>query len=219
MFDLKNFVLDLFFPIYCFGCGTEGKWLCPDCLAKIKVNSDIIYFPAESSHIFGLMVASDYNQKLLESTLHAFKYNFVSSIGNELAEILCRFLKPILESGEIKDINIVIPIPLARKRLLWRGFNQAEIFATEICREFSWNLGLNFIERSFNTRPQVGLNAKQRLSNVKDIFKIRSESLLKNKNILLIDDVFTTGATMQECAKLLKLGGAKTVWGLVLAKG
>jgi len=166
----------------------------------------------------GLFVASDYRQDLLKSALKAFKYNFASSVGYDLSELLLIFLRQASIAERFSRFDLVIPVPLTKKRNLWRGFNQSEILAGEVCAEFSWSLGLNVLGRKSNVRPQVGLNAKERLANVRGVFYLKNANLLKGRIILLIDDVFTTGATMQECAKILKQGGAVSVWGLVLAK-
>ncbi len=218
MFDFKNYIIDLLFPIECIGCNKEGRWICDNCINEIKINSEIIELKGKNNYLSGLLVASDYNQKLICNALHLFKYNFAYSLGNDLAEILLKYLKSILIRENFDKFDMVIPVPLSKKRRLWRGFNQSEILAVKVCHEFGWLLSSDTLGRKINNVPQVGLNAKERRENVRDIFYLKSDNLLYNRNILLIDDVFTTGATMQECAKILKMGGANSVWGLALAK-
>lgn len=220
MFDLKKFLLDLFFPVQCLGCEKDGVWLCPSCLTKIKINFvNQPYLLNQNQNLNGVLVAADYNQPLLAKILHSFKYNFVSDLGEILAELLIKFLEFKIKKGDFFSFDLVIPVPLARKRKLWRGFNQAEILSQKISQRFGWPLDLNLIFRTYHTHPQVGLKSGERAINVKGIFKVKSQLDLNNKRILLIDDVITTGATMQECAKVLKEAGAKEVWGLVIAKG
>ena len=217
MFNFKKFFLDLLFPIQCLGCGREEEWLCPKCLSEIKINFN--NQPYSAGQLAGVWVAADYNQPLLAKALHCFKYNFIPDLGKELSKLLIEFSADKVKKGEILKFDLVIPVPLAKKRRLWRGFNQAEILARQISQKFGWQFDLDLIYRRHYTHPQVGLKAADRLINVKGIFAVNARRAIKDKKILLVDDVITTGATMQECAEVLKKAGVKEVWGLVLAKG
>ncbi len=220
MLDLKKFFIDLLFPIECLGCGKKEQWLCPACSAKIEINfKNQPEIFAGSQNLAGVWLAADYCQPLLIKVLHTFKYSFVSCLGQNLAEVLIRFLSFKIKQKEISSFDLIIAIPLAHRRRLWRGFNQAEILAAEISRHFGWPNKSNLLFRRYYTRPQVGLKAVDRIINVKGIFCVHNGDLLKNKKVLLVDDVVTTGATMQECAKVLKASGAKEVWGLAVARG
>lgn len=220
MENIKKFLLDLFFPIQCLGCDKDGVWLCQDCLRKIKINfEDKFKQIGSDQNLNGTWVVTDYNNLLLTKILHSFKYNFVSDLGLSLAELLIQFLGDKISKGEILKFDLIIAVPLAKKRKLWRGFNQAEILAQKVSQKFKWPLNSKVIIRKYHTHPQVGLKAVERLNNVKGIFSVTEQELIKNKKVLLIDDVITTGATMQECAKVLKQAGANEVWGLVVAKG
>lgn len=216
MFDFKKNLLDLFFPIFCLGCGKEGEWLCPNCLTKIEINFG--KQPLTLKNLTGVWVAADYRQPLLAKALQTFKYNFILELGENLGELLIEFLANQLKQNPSCSFDLVVPVPLAKKRKLWRSFNQAEILAKKVSQKFNWPLGLNLISRKYHTHPQVNLKAAERLINVQGIFVAKSHGL-EDKKILLIDDVVTTGATLQECAKVLKQAGAKEIWGLVLAKG
>jgi len=133
-------------------------------------------------------------------------------------------------AGRLTFSFTVIPIPLHKQRLRFRGFNQAELLAKEVAEHFSIPLETNVLERTRAVLAQAKIkNHKDRKENIKNIFKINSEfikkcvkegkNLLKNKIIILVDDVATTNATLSEAAKVLKEAGAKEVWGLVVAKG
>ena len=113
---------------------------------------------------------------------------------------------------------IVVPVPLNKKRLLERGFNQSALLSECFARHFGLTCHAEIIERFRPTPHQVGLNKQQRQINVKNSFKIIKPELVKNKNIILIDDVVTTGSTLEEVAKTLKQNGAQKVIGLVVAK-
>jgi ComF family protein len=116
-------------------------------------------------------------------------------------------------------------VPLHPKRLRWRGFNQSLLLAKHISNELSPQMEieiLDILERKYHSIPQMRVkNYQERMENVKNIFDLRSSfnpDLIKNKNILLIDDIATTGATLGECAKILKSAGAKKVFAAVVAR-
>jgi len=125
---------------------------------------------------------------------------------------------------------MVIPIPLHKRKLHERDFNQAELLAKEVAKQFSIPLENGILKRNQFTFPQAQIkDHKIRRENVKNIFEIErkfvkkckteNKNLLQEKTIILVDDVATTGATLSEAAKVLKQAGAKEVWGLVVAKG
>ena len=111
-------------------------------------------------------------------------------------------------------------IPLHQKRLKWRGFNQAEEIAKKLSFFFEVPVLNNALIRIKYTTPQVKMeNNLQRKENIKGAFVCPYPEIIKNQKIFLVDDVFTTGATMEEAAKTLKQAGAKEVWGVVTARG
>jgi len=257
--EIKNFILDIIFPIECLGCGREGSWLCPACFRKIKLNKEFICPICErespwgriclscqgDSFLDGVLVSASYHQELLQELIHTYKYKFVSDLSLPLSQLLINFLKSIIDfkNKKISELmidgldhcrleqifnlppvlgdpkgNILVPIPLHKKRLGERGFNQAELLALELKNYFGFNLDKNLLERYRYTTSQVELGEQERKINVAGAFICHKPKEVKDQCILLIDDVFTTGATMQECARVLKEAGAKAVWGLVLAK-
>lgn len=121
------------------------------------------------------------------------------------------------QKPNIQTNLLVVPIPLFKKRLRWRGFNQAEILARSLSKSFSYPLSLNLI-RLKSGQPQASLGETERANNVQNAFTWQGASL-SGKNILLIDDVVTSGATLNAAALALKSAGANSVYGLVLAKG
>jgi len=220
MKKIVKFILDLLFPIECLGCGQADQWLCPSCLNKIKLNFDgRPQAQNKDCGLSGVWVAADYRDPLLAGAIKSFKYDFVSDLGGSLAEVLQRYLAIKINNQEISNFDLVVPVPLSRKRHLWRGFNQAEILASIIGAKFGWPICTALLFRQANNRPQVGLGAAARQKNVKGIFTIKNGAEFKGKKILLIDDVLTSGATLSECAKALAAAGAGEIWGLVLAQG
>lgn len=120
--------------------------------------------------------------------------------------------------SDAPSFDLVVPIPLHVKRKKWRGFNQAEIIAEDLAQKFKVRLG-NQLVRNRETKTQVGLSKDERKKNINGAFSLISTVGIKSKNILLVDDVYTTGATMSEACKVLKKAGANEVWALCAALG
>jgi ComF family protein len=172
----------------------------------------------------GILICANFDEGVLKEAIHQFKYNSISDIGGVLGRIMAGKIKSIPVGAGLKPaltFDLVVPVPLHKKRLRQRGFNQAEILASVICREMHFCLAKNILVRNKYTVPQMELDREQRLENLKDVFIVGAycDVPIKEKNILLVDDVTTTGATLEECAKVLKNNGAKSVWAIVLAKG
>ncbi|MFA5000438.1 MAG: ComF family protein [Patescibacteria group bacterium] len=228
---LKSFLLNLLFPINCLGCGQEGDWLCSACFKKItfgqrqKMN-------LKTPDLDQVFIAGDYNDPLLAGLIKKFKYNFIAALGPILARWLIMFWSGQVASQAFdmgarpladKPNNfLVIPIPLAQKRLRWRGFNQAEIIAREFSAAFGYPLNCRDLKRSGRRRRQASLSEKERFNNIKGVFSWHGKPLGEDSSgttIILIDDLITTGATLNEAARTLKAAGAKQIYGLILAKG
>ena len=163
-----------------------------------------------------IIVATDYNNRLVASLIHSFKYQFITDLGDILSDYLVEAVKDSLLNYQY---DFVVPVPLSRKRKLWRSFNQSDVLAKKISQKFHLVYKPDLLVRSYNVSPQVGSSAKVRKSNVKGVFKINKPTDLKNKKILLVDDVITSGATVGECAKILKSAGAEQVTALAIAQG
>lgn len=211
--NLKNFWLDLLFPINCLGCGQESTWLCPACFERLKFNGRAYHL--ETPALKQIFIAGDYDQALLAELIKKFKYDFLINLGQDLGRFLINFWT---KTYQYRLANpLVIPVPLAGKRLRWRGFNQAEILADFFSRHFGYEMS-HGLKRKAQRYPQASLPANKRAENVKAEFFWPGRSL-DGRTILLIDDVTTTGATLNECALALKAAGAVKIYALVLAKG
>jgi len=167
--------------------------------------------------------------------IHALKYRFIENLAEPLAKLL---LKSLLQN-EIPLPDCIIPVPLHPRRLRWRGFNQSLLLAQKISEDLTPLMKIEILEilerRKYN-RPQMEIKKYQdRLDNVKGIFRLKDEPRttasqlwppvvrgsspdLKNKIILLLDDIATTGATLEECARTLKEKGAKKIYAAVVAR-
>lgn len=242
---IKIFLLDILFPIDCLFCQKSNEWLCSECLEKISIlkeqvcpycEKNISPFGKICSHcksnfliknqsfwLDSLIVSTSYQKNKISKIIHYFKYNFVCDLSIPLAKIM---IKAILEHN-LPLPDIIIPVPLHSRRLRWRGFNQSELLANQISQNLTPGLIIplfdNLLFRQKFTLPQMRIkNYQERKNNLKDAFILNRDlpfqKILKNKTVLLIDDVSTTGSTLNECAKVLKINGAKLVFGAVIAR-
>ncbi len=263
-----KFILDILFPVECMGCGKEDVWLCEECFNKIPLNKN--YFePLDfaPSYLDGFFIAADWQDKNLQEAIHKFKYNFVQELAEPLSQLLIKKITLFQEIyPQVRDFTIM-PVPLHQKRLVWRGFNQAELLAAAVAEYFQMELNNNLLKRVKNTSPQVKLKSQARLKNIQGAFRIdenigsitpllfkegkpmfhrlgwlikkhkpsprqdpsgpddppplasSEQAFVKGRKFLLIDDVITSGATMNEIARVLKSQGAARVWGLAVARG
>ncbi len=162
----------------------------------------------------------DYDQALsigyfegpLREAIHQFKYGPCRSLGRHLSEWMIGNLR------FVSELDLVVPVPLHKKRLRQRGFNQALMLAHGVSRAKAIPLSFDNLVRIRATRPQVELSAEERVKNVAGAFALKRPKDVKGKRALIIDDVFTTGATMNECAAVLKKAGASGVIALTLAR-
>lgn len=262
---IKDFALDILFPIACLGCGKSDEWLCEECLEKIPLKREqvcpiceknitpggrVCFLCRKKSLLDGLLTASYYNNEIkseqsrqyqfiafhqkrgiISQMVHYYKYRFVESIAPFLGKIL---IQSFLRSG-LPLPEIIIPVPLHRRRLRWRGFNQSELLANYVSENLTPGffipvLSNSLIRRKY-TAPQMKIkNYLRRRKNIEgafEIYPVKSSEAgpssaefnrVKNKKILLVDDIATTGATLFECARVLKSAGAAEVFAIVAAR-
>lgn len=234
---LRDFIFDLIFPIECVECGKEGEFLCAECFLKLNFNNiqyclnckkigekgEFCSLCRKKYYLDGVLIAGNYDHKILSKLIKTYKYKFAKKIATPLSLYLEKFIKIRNFEPMIKSYNCVVPIPLSKNRLNWRGFNQSEEIARIISDKYNLKLINGSLIRTKNKKPQAKLKEKERIENVEECFAWRDDKknplLIKGKKIILIDDIVTTGATLNECAKILKENGAKKVWGIVIAKG
>ncbi len=221
---MKKFILDLLFPIQCLGCGQEGQFICSACFKQVPLNSKgSLKF--SSSALINLIIASDYDYPLVKQAIHRYKYDFVKDLAKPLGQLMVNRLNAILSANKISwDSIFLIPVPLHKKRLRWRGFNQAELLAQKISQESKIPLVNNLLIRTKYSLPQMAIKSSQeRKENIKHAFQLNPQMGtvldLRDKTFILVDDVCTTEATLKECAKVLKHFQPKQIWGLVVARG
>jgi len=207
MKKLIHTILNIIFPQKCIGCGKENEILCQECLRRIN-------YPTlkKSNNIFA---ATDYNDEIIKRAIWALKYRKVKQLAKHLAELIYLRLSP-----EIKFSTVVIPVPLSKNRFRERGFNQAELIARHLAGKISAPILNDVLVKIKETPSQVSIkDKKERLENLNEAFAVKNAEEIKNKNVILVDDVSTTGTTIREARKILKNAGAKKVFALVVARG
>lgn len=230
---LSKFFLDILFPKFCLGCGKEKIYLCSDCFLKINLFS-APFCPYCNNRIYngkihkgckknltGFVSAVSYKDKFCRKIIATYKYSLVKELSEPLSYLVYKFLVSNPEVEFFKNpLNFLIaPIPLHSQKLRYRGFNQAE----EISKHLSSLLRIpreNVLVRNKNTASQTKIeDYKQRRNNIEGAFRIKDETEIQSKKVILVDDVATSLSTLEEAARELKACGAKEVWGLVVAKG
>ncbi|TAM40657.1 ComF family protein [bacterium] len=199
--------LEMNLPPFCVSCGRhlEGtkaeKNICPVCL-KVKFNFDRAFSPCKYSGA-------------IKKLIRDFKYTGDDYLGESLGDIMNDFIKEY--NLPLADMDYIIPIPLHKSRLREREFNQAEILSDHIAREFNKMVLPRVLMRPKATKTQAELGPEERLLNVKNGFRVIRPELVKEKDLLLVDDVLTTGATANQAAESLKGSGARRIILLTLA--
>jgi len=188
--------------------------LCENCYAQILL-TDFSFFRL-AGVLDGVIYGSVF-EGILREAVHVFKYEGARELAWPLSRLLVqRFKQSGLDFGQA----ILAPVPLSNRKELERGFNQAGLLAEAVGKELNLEVLTGVLVKTKDTVSQTELKAEERKKNVKGSFDfIGEERLIKGKTILLVDDVMTTGSTLNECARVLKEAGAKAVWGMVLAKG
>ncbi|MFA5106767.1 MAG: ComF family protein [Patescibacteria group bacterium] len=231
---VRQFVLDCVFPIRCVGgCGRYDRWLCDDCRKHIspipqpecpfchRPQSTNLTCPdcSKQTALAGLFVRADYQQPLVQTCVHALKYQFIeelgASIGQELASGVAT-QQALISSSNQKPI--VIPVPLHWQRKNERGFNQAETIARAFGQALDWPIRTDILGRTHYTSPQAQLARAERLANLTVAFRVKPGVVISGQTVILIDDVATTLATLEACAQTLRKAGAGKVWGVVFAR-
>ena len=224
--QLKTAFLDLLLPLRCLGCGREGDLICPSCRQSLPrmrlplcqrcgatvgegnlchscVNNPLTIDSIRSVFLF---------QGTIRQAILQLKYKHLKAVVLPLSQLLAEYLGSHPLKGEV-----LVPVPLNPKRLRERGYNQASLLAKELGRLVGFPVEDDALVRVKDSAPQARAgSAVERRRNVQDAFACYQP--LEGKQILLVDDVCTTGATLDACAIALKAAGAGSVWGLTVAR-
>ncbi len=225
--DLVWRFLDALFPPFCCSCGVLGFELCPDCINKIVLvdqrqicpicgdlsqKAKICQNCQRSRPNFDQLLSWGEYSGVLRTAIKKLKFDHGLGLARILSEPSIKHIK----SWGIK-IDHIVPVPLSNSRQKERGYNQSALLASLISKGLHTRFIMHSLTRVKETRSQVGLNSKERVSNVFDAFRT-NDTDNNNKSVLLIDDIATTGSTLNECAKALKIAGAREVFCFTVAK-
>jgi ComF family protein len=239
-----GWLLDWLYPPRCRYCkesivGQDEECFCPNCRRKIRLVSHPLCATCgrpflDSSgddHLCGACLIRDpyfalarawacypreeSDEHPLREVVQRFKYGRKVSLGKPLGRWMARGCFAFFQGW---PLDVVIPVPLHPKRLRWRGFNQSVILAREVGRLWGFPMDPWMLLRSRETPPQTELSEEERRRNVRRAFSLNPAKSVRGKNVLLVDDVYTSGATVNECSRTLVRAGAKEVRVLTLAR-
>ncbi len=241
------FLLDLIFPRFCLGCQREGTWLCRSCFLLLATLPGLHCFDCQqptstgrfcydhqANHsLQGILYANSFKIPLVRELIHNLKFNGIRELAQPLGILLGQRLltwQAVCSTDTVSSAaSLLLPLPLHAKRRAERGYNQAELLAERLRVSPSFlSQGLiqpsiihdRLIEKYRSTTSQATLNRTDRLFNLKNAFRLRPElaQLANGQTIILVDDVATTGSTLEAVGQILCQAGARAVWGLVVAK-
>jgi len=227
-----KWALHFIFPRTCLSCGTdlpydEDGYLCTSCRAKLAQPGPLIckrcgkVLKSGGAHCFACRGSKgkQYKCQLIRSAyvfnevsralVHALKYQGADYVAHVMAHFMAERYK---EFPELAGVDIVVPVPLFKTRYKKRGYNQSELLARCFANECLLGFSSAALCRMRDTPSQTHLHRAERLANMQGAFFCMQEDLIRRKTVLLIDDVATTGATLEGCAQALKKAGAKRVF-------
>lgn len=211
------------YPPICGICEKINKdGLCPKCNLELKKQAEVNILQKEE------IEENIKKEKYFEELMYIFKYEgqvrklILDYKFNEKSYLYKTFVNFLLKNEKIfeniKKYDKIIPVPISKKRNKERGYNQSLLIAEEIANKTNLGLGNNCLIKTKNIIEQSKLNKEDRQQNIQGVYSLQNERLITNKKILLVDDIYTTGSTVNECCKILQQANPKTIGVLVLAK-
>jgi len=212
---MLDYILELIYPTTCGICDKICKEaLCKKCELKLKkyeinlIRKNRNMYFTESMHIFRY-------ESIIREKIIDYKFNNKAYLYKTFSEII---LKNEKVCGLLKKYDIIIPVPIHKKRKLERGYNQTELIAKTIANQTHIKLEKDLLIKQSNIVSQSSLNKNDRKQNVKNAFVIKNTEKIENKKILIFDDIYTTGSTVNECSKILRKAGATRIGILTISK-
>ena len=213
---MLKLVLDLLYPPVCGICGKiDQKELCPKCAIKLRNLEKARLYAYPHTHFEKHFYLFPY-EGIIREKLIQYKFQGKSYLSTFFAKILQNHEKM---SRLLEKYDIIIPVPMYSKKEKLRGYNQTALIAKEIAKAYQ-NLIYDgkSLQKIKDTKMQSSLNKKQRKNNIKNAYNVTNQQKIKDKKIVLLDDIYTTGATANECSKMLKQAGAKEILVVTIAK-
>jgi ComF family protein len=242
--DRFDWLVDWLYPPRCRACGSlihgkDSEYFCPSCRPRIQpvchplceICGRPFLGASGGDHCCGACLTrpphftrarawacyprEELDQLPLRQVVQKFKYGRKVSLGKPLGRLMTAGCREFLETC---DCDLIVPVPLHPKRLRWRGFNQSILLARQVSRAYGVPLDPFLLCRDKETPPQTQLSEEERRKNVRGAFSVPNRKEIKGKRILLVDDVYTSGATVNECSRVLLQVGAERVYVLTLAR-
>lgn len=211
-------IIRLLYPAKCMVCETILKeestaFICESCKKDLKRYGRGFFRAAELPYIDGLFAAFNYIDGI-ETAIHAFKFKnqprLSETIGGLLSEELSKY-------GVLPGFDYIVPVPMHPRKKRQRGYNQSELIAKQLGEFLNMEVRTDILKKTRYTRPQSKLKRNDRLHNLEGAFSVSPDVFVEGKRILLVDDVLTTGTTINTCAKILKDKGVNMIYGIVIA--
>ena len=210
-------ILNLIYPPVCGICGKlNSNFLCKKCQKEL-----------EAEAVFGIDNIEN-NTKYFDEHLYIFKYEgiirrtIIKYKFKEEIYLYKTFVNFLLKNKKffekIKKYDTIIPVPISKKRYKIRGYNQSELIGKDLSKKLNINIGTEYLFKTKNIMEQSKLSKEERAKNIQGVYKLINKEKLENKKILLIDDVYTTGSTVNECSRILRKANPKKIGVLTLAK-
>ena len=235
--QLADVLLDLFFPPRCQVCrAVADDPLCETCRSialfieqdscvycgvplPVGVPGPLCAYCRRGRQVSGARAVGLHTGALREAVIR-YKFHGRRSLAAPLAQMLADVVAREAQTCglPLAECAAMIPVPLHHTRLRWRGFNQAQLLCEELAQEADIPVWPDVLVRHRQTDPQVHLSGDTRRANVRGAFEVRNSPRLRNRSVLLVDDVFTTGATVEECALVLRRAGAAAVYALTITR-
>lgn len=235
-------ILDILFPVSCPSCQIEldhkSSYICSRCTKNLSFGTHTLLCPICASRIPSGIIcrscrketrlnrffaATSYRDENARKLIWLLKYDFASSYVSQIVHLITTVLEAHQKEYDLKKngaVAVVVPIPLSKKRKRMRSFNQSELIGRGIAKYFNLPFEEDVLTKTKETMPQSQIeDYAERRGNIRGVFTCTNPGVIRRNIVLLVDDVYTSGATMEECAYTLKKAGAKEVWGIVFAKG
>ncbi|MFC1501404.1 ComF family protein [Elusimicrobiota bacterium] len=234
--QLFKLILNFFFPITCVCCGKHLPFddvyrICPKCFDEIELIKGLFckkcgkVLPDGGEHCYFCRKKPQYNFEYIRSTgeykgllrklIHLFKYKNSDYLDKLFARLM---IYTVEKENEFSGVDLIVPVPIHWTKRIKRGFNQSELLAKRVAVYLERPLLKNILIRKKRTKSQYNLKREDRFMNLKDSFVTKNSDIVRNKKILLIDDISTTCATINECSRALRQAGSSGVFALTLAR-
>jgi len=212
---MLEFVLDFLFPPVCSVCGKLDKnWLCLNCKKRVERLEKSTVINIENKAYEKLLYIFKYDS-LIRKLILKYKFSNQAYLNNFFSNVILGNSK---NCELLKKYDLIIPVPMHKKKMQKRGYNQTELITQKLSKFLEIPTRNDILIKVVNTTTQSKLSGKARKSNIQHAFLVENDWNVDNRNIILLDDIYTTGATSEECARILKDSGAKEILVVALAK-